>query len=106
MSKRRRIGRQTKPSSIGIASSSSSVATGKSAQRLLEPLVVSNRGKVIVLARLRAERREQLDGAPQVLEGGVVGVAREGGEARVVVVQARVVGVRREALLDSVQGVG
>src|SRR3954454_14724810 len=105
MSNRRRIYRQTKPSSIGIASNSSSVATGKSAERVFEPLVVSNGGKVVVLARLRPERREQLDGAPQMLEGGVARLAREGGEARVVVVQARVIGVRGEALLDSLQGI-
>src|SRR3954469_24509105 len=105
MSNRRRFGRQTNPSSIGIASSSSNVATGKSAERLFEPLVVSNRGKVLVLARLRAERREQLDGPPQMLEGCVARIAGEGGEARVVVVQARVVGVRSEPLLDSLQGI-
>src|SRR5204863_10090337 len=61
------------------------------AKSLLEPRVVSYGGEVLVPSRLVAERREELDAPPQVGERLVVDLARERCEARVVVVQARVV---------------
>src|SRR5262245_31686151 len=65
--------------------------TARSAKGLLESRVVAYGGEVVVPARVLAEPREQLDGPSEVGEGFVAGVARERCEARVVVMQARVV---------------
>src|SRR5204863_8791552 len=63
----------------------------RSAKSLLEPRVVAYGGEVVVSARVLAEPREQLDGPSEVGERVVAGLARARCEARVVVMQARVV---------------
>src|SRR5215211_2981272 len=83
--------------------SSSRVETWRSAKSLLKPRVVAYGREVVFPARLLAERREQLDGAPEVAERLVVGLARERREARVVVIEARVVRQALEATADRVQ---
>src|SRR5690349_1044950 len=80
--------------------------TYASAKSLLEPWVVAYGGKVVVSARVLAEPREQLDGAPEVGEHVVAGVARERCEARVVVMQAGVVRRVLEAAADRFERVG
>ena len=71
----------------------------RSAKSLLEPRVVADGGEVVVSARVLAEPREQLDGASEVGERVVAGIARERCEARVVVMQARVVRHALEAIV-------
>ena len=77
-----------------------------SAKGLLEPRVVAYGGEVVVPAFLLAERREQLDGPPEVGERLVAGVPHERREARVVVVEARVVRGVLEATADGFKRVG
>src|SRR5207245_4846937 len=72
----------------------------------LEPRVVAYGGEVVVPARLLAERREQLDGPTEVAERLVAGVARERCEARIVVMEARVVRHVCEATADRFERVG
>src|SRR5437016_641256 len=62
-----------------------------SAKSLLEPRVVANGGEVLVSARVLAKPREELHGPSEVGERVVAGVARERCEARIVVVETRVV---------------
>src|SRR5947207_986175 len=62
-----------------------------SGKSLIEARVVAYGGEIVVSARVLAEPREQLDCAPEVAERLVAGVAREGREAGVVVMKARVV---------------
>src|SRR5439155_19663723 len=76
------------------------------AKSLLESRVVPDRREVVVPARLVAERREQLDGAPEMAEDLVAGLARKRREACVVVVEARVVGRVPAAAPDLVQRIG
>src|SRR4051794_13357603 len=83
-----------------------SVLSPSSAKRLLESRVVAYGGEVVVSARVLAEPREQLDGPSEVGERFVAGVARERCEARVVVVQARMVRHVLEATADRFEGVG
>src|SRR5438093_11077177 len=78
----------------------------RSTKSLLEPLVVAYGGEVVVSARVLAEPREQLDGPSEVGERVVAGVARERCEARVVVMQARVVRHVREGSADRFERVG
>src|SRR5213080_3413515 len=78
----------------------------RSAKSLLEPRVVAYGGEVIVSARVLAEPREQLNGTSEVGERGVAGVARERCEARVVVMQARVVRHVLEGTADRFERVG
>src|SRR5829696_9570004 len=78
----------------------------RSAKSLLEPRVVAYGGEVIISARVLAEPREQLDGPPEVGERIVAGFARERCEARVVVMQARVVGHLLEGSPDRFDRVG
>src|SRR5947208_10006722 len=80
-------------------------ARGVSAKSLLESRVVASGGEVVVRARLLAERREQLDGPPQVAECLGAGVARERRQASVVVMEARVVRRVLEPLVDRLQPV-
>src|SRR4051794_3014961 len=77
-----------------------------SAKSLLEPWIIAYRGEVVVSACVLAELRAQLHRPPQMVERVVAGVARERCEARVVVVQARVVWRVLEGLADSVERVG
>ena len=65
----------------------------RSAKSLLEPRVVAYGRQVVVPVRLLAEPRRQLDGPPEVAERLVPSLARERREARVVVMEARVVSV-------------
>src|SRR5215211_5425620 len=83
-----------------------STAPSRSAKSLLEPRVVAYGGEVVVSARVLAEPRKQLDGPPEVGERVVAGVARERCEARVVVMQARVVRHVLEATADRFERVG
>src|SRR5829696_10152539 len=78
----------------------------RSAKSLLEPRVVAYGGEVIISARVLAEPREQLDGPPEVGKRVVAGVPRERCEARVVVMQARVIRHVLEAAADRFEGVG
>src|SRR5205823_6698215 len=78
----------------------------RSAKSLLEPRVVAYGGEVVVSARVLAEPREQLDGPSEVGERVVAGVARERCEARVVVMQARVVRHVLEGTADGFERVG
>src|SRR5437879_9252979 len=78
----------------------------RSAKSLLEPRVVAYGGEVVVSARVLAESREQLDGPSEVGERVVAGVARERREARVVVMQARVVRHVLEGTADRFERVG
>src|SRR5436190_17050675 len=71
--------------------SSSRSRPARSAKSLLESRVVVYSGEVVVPTRILAEPREQFDGPPEMAKRGVSGVAREGCEARVVVIEARVV---------------
>src|SRR5262245_23999435 len=71
-----------------------------SAKSFLEPRVVAYGDEVVVRARLLAEPREQLGGALEVAERLVAGVAGERCEARVVVMEARVVRRALEAMAD------
>src|SRR6266545_19379 len=93
-------GRQT------LVSAPSTVEPAHLAKSLLEPRVVAYGSEVVVPARLLAERRVQLDGPPEVAERLVAGVARERREARVVVVEARVVRHVLEATADRFDRVG
>src|SRR5215211_253962 len=61
------------------------------AKSLLEPRIVAHGSEIVVSARLLAERWMKLHGPPEVGERLVAGVARERGEARVVVMEAGVV---------------
>src|SRR6266700_1591169 len=78
----------------------------RSAKSLLEPRVVAYCGEVVVSTCVLAEPREQLDGPPEVGERVVAGVARERCEARVVVMQARVVRHVLEGTADRFERVG
>src|SRR5947208_5566795 len=78
----------------------------RSAKSLLEPRVVAYGGEVVVPGRLLAERWEQLDGPPEVVERLVAGVARERCEAGVVVMEARVCRRVLEATADRFERVG
>src|SRR6185437_618818 len=78
----------------------------RSAKRLLEPRVVTHRGEVVVSACVVAEPRAQLDGPAEMGERVVAGVARERGEAGVVVVQARVIRQVLERAADRFERVG
>src|SRR5829696_2220654 len=89
-----------------VAYASAKVETSRSAKSLLEPRVVAYGGEVVVSARALAEPREQLDGPSEVGERLVAGVARERCEARVVVMQARVVRHVLEATADRFERVG
>src|SRR5918999_2997257 len=80
--------------------------SARSAKSLLESRVVAYGGEVVVSARVLAEPREQLDGPSEVGERVVAGVARERCEARVVVMQARVVRRVLEATADRFERVG
>src|SRR6476660_3980745 len=79
---------------------------GRSAKSLFEPRVVAYGGEVVVSARVLAEAREQLDGPSKVGERLVAGVARERCEARVVVIEARVVRHVLEGTADRFERVG
>src|SRR6185312_14880216 len=73
---------------------------------LLEARVVADGRQVVVRPRLLAERLEQLDRPLEVAERLVVDLARERREARVVEVEARLVGELLEAAPDRVEGIG
>src|SRR5206468_12360618 len=92
------------PNLLGL--SSLKVETWRSAKSLFEPRVVACGSEVVVPARLLAERREQLDGPPEVVERLVAGVARKRCEARIVVMEARVVRHVLEATADRFERLG
>src|SRR4051794_16734815 len=71
--------------------SAQSVLRPRLPKGLLEPRVVAYGGEVVIRPRLVAERRKQLDAPPEAGERLVVDLAGERREARVVVVQARVI---------------
>src|SRR5207302_957824 len=77
-----------------------------SAKSFVEPRVVEYRGEVVVRACFLAEPRQQLDGASEVVEGLVAGIAREGRKARVVVVKAGMVGCVLKARADRFERIG
>ena len=81
----------------GLDVSSSKSRSPCLAKCLFESRVVAYRGEVVVSACVVAEPREQLDGSSEVGERVVAGVTCERCEARVVVVQARVIWHVREA---------
>src|SRR5579859_4694195 len=75
-------------------------------QSFLEPRIVAYGGEVVVRASLLAEARKQLDGASQVVERLVAGLAREGRKARVVEVKAGMVRSVLEPRADRLERVG
>src|SRR4029079_9342165 len=77
-----------------------------SAQSPLESRVVAYGGEVVVSACVLPELRPQLDRAPQVGERLVARVTRKRGEARVVVIQPRVVRHVLEGAADRLLRVG
>src|ERR1044071_6946968 len=88
------------------SSRSTSLSRGASAKSLLEPRVVAYGGEVVVSARVLTEPREQLDGPSKVGKRLVAGLARERCEARVVVIEARVVRHALEGSADRFERVG
>src|SRR5207245_2082738 len=76
---------------VTAAGSGGTVLIGRSAKSLLEPRVVADGGEVVVPRRLLAKPRERIDRPAEVVERLVAGLARQGREARVVVVEARMV---------------
>src|SRR5262245_50684406 len=77
-----------------------------SAKSLLEARVVADGREVVVPRRLVAKPWQQLDRAAEVVERLVAGVAGEGREARIVVVEAGVVRCALEAAADRFERVG
>src|SRR5919109_4664677 len=98
-----RHGSRDRAELVRITERDAGAVTGRdlrSAKSLLEPRVVADGGEVVVSARVLAEPRKQFDGPPEVGEGVVAGVARERCEARVVVMQARVIRHALEGAAD------
>src|SRR5262245_19997977 len=88
---------------LGMSGKSSPASSAKSR---LEPRVVAHGNQVVVSARILAEPWEQLDRPTKVRERVVARVARKRCEARVVVVQARIVRRLLEATADRCERIG
>src|SRR6478736_1057452 len=101
-----RFRHETSHRSVGRVNRLVDAGQRRSAKSLLEPRIVADGGEVLVRTRLLAEPWEQLDGAPQVAEHLIIDVACERREARVVVVEARVVGHVLEAAVYGCDRVG
>src|SRR3954469_13612427 len=78
----------------------------RSTKSLLEPRVVAYCSEVVVRPRLLLEWREQLGGAPEATERLLVDLACERGKARVVVIEAGVVGKTLEATAHGGERIG
>src|SRR5262245_20138462 len=97
MSPRRATSRRSADSSFQLVETPRPACSAKG---FLEPGVVAYSDEVVIRACLLAERREQLDGPLEVAERVVAGFARERCEARVVVMEARIVWRVLEAVAD------